>query len=264
MIGRRAVIGLSLLSALLFCALAASSASASVAVNTTSVTCVKGKGDFSDVHCNNKVASGTGEFSHVAIPVGEKTALEGHNKAGKEEGGTSAVLKAEPLKAKVEITCANLGTEGGAQTNEEPSAKVHNTSGSATVNLTKCVVNAPAKCTVKEPISTKVEYRGVEGLGTGKNEMGLEYKPLAGKPFVTITLEGAECSIKGTPFNVEGTAIGTGVPAPTEKHAGAEIKLTNAMTKETLTAGGRPAEFSVTSTVQVAGGGTPIALTTTT
>lgn len=260
MIGRRAVIGLSLLSALLFCAFAASSASASVAVNTTSYTCVeKEKGDFSDVHCNEKVAAGTGKFGHVEIKVGEKTGLEGHNQGA---GGTNPVLRGQVGGVSVEITCTTLGTEGGSQTNEEPSAKVHNTSGSATVSFTECVVNKPASCTVKEPISTKVVYQGVEGLGPGKNEMGLEYKPAEGTTFVTITLQGEKCSLKGTNINVQGTAIGTGAPAPTEKHAGARILLTFAMTKETLSIGGKAAEFSVTATVQGAGKGTPVALTT--
>lgn len=267
MIGRRAAIGLSLLSAFLFCAFAASSASASVAQNTTSFTCVEGGGneDFSDVHCDNKVAAGTGEFGHVEIEVGKTTVLEGHNGGGG-GGGTNAVLKGKVLGVAAEVTCTTLFAEG-SQTNEEPSAGAHNTLGSANARFTGCSVQKPLKCDVKEPIETSLAYQGVEGLGPGKNEMGLEYKPAVGTTFAAITFinnGGEKCSIAEQTINVQGTAIGTGAPAPTEKHAGARILLTNAMTKETLTFGGTAAEFSVNATVQAAGKGTPIALTTTT
>jgi hypothetical protein len=55
MIGRRAVVSLSLLSALLFSAFAAQSASATKATNTTTFTCVKGTPgteQFEDAHCD--------------------------------------------------------------------------------------------------------------------------------------------------------------------------------------------------------------------
>ncbi len=70
MIGRRAVIGLSLLSALLVCAFAAQSASAIVtkhSLNTTMVTCAKvpdGKQQFAEPHCDTD-ALGKGNFAHV-------------------------------------------------------------------------------------------------------------------------------------------------------------------------------------------------------
>jgi hypothetical protein len=59
----------SLVSALMFCALAAQGASAAEAKNTTAVTCVKNGGllDFKDAHCDETVEPGTGEFGHVEL-----------------------------------------------------------------------------------------------------------------------------------------------------------------------------------------------------
>jgi hypothetical protein len=83
MIGRRAVVGLSLLSALLFCAFAAQSASAALktSTNTTGFTCVKGvteKGDFKDEHCD-ETNVGKGAFKHELIPLNTTTEVEFSN-----------------------------------------------------------------------------------------------------------------------------------------------------------------------------------------
>ena len=103
MTGRRAVIGLSLLGALLVCAFAAQSASANVATTSkriTAVTCVKGGGlkDFSKTHCDpgDTVEAGKGEFGHVAIN-GETKEVDATN-----EKVTSETKESEPavLRAK--------------------------------------------------------------------------------------------------------------------------------------------------------------------
>ena len=95
--------------------------------------------------------------------------------------------------------------------------------------------------------------------------MGMEFKPTGGgKTFSTITLEGAECALKGKPFNVEGTAIATSGPtgaANTNKWSGATTVFTKAMTEKTLKASEKFAWFEATTTVRMKGG-EPIALTT--
>jgi hypothetical protein len=265
MIGRRAVVGLSLLSALLFCAFAAQSASAAAAKNTTAVTCVKGGGelDFSDAHCDKKVEPKKGEFGHVAI-ANEATTVSVTNEKTASETTAAAptILKGTVFGVKNEITCTKVAGEG-TLTNSEPVAKEHKLTGTITANFTSCTVNKPAGfgCKVKEPITVKSNVEGVEGLGAGKNEMGLEFKPTEGEVFNEIVIEG--CFLKGT-FKTTGTAIGTGTPAPTEKHSGTTNVFTNAMTKETLKLAGNPAEVSSSTTVTMSGGGNPIALTTTT
>lgn len=265
MIGRKAVVGLALLSALLVCAFVAQSASAAAAVNTTAVTCVKGGGDkdFKDAHCDENVGKDKGEFGHVAIAVGTKTTVSvtnaGTANATKEAAPT--ILKGTVFGVKNEITCKTVSGEGEL-TNEEPSAKVHKFTGTVTAKFTSCTVNKPAiGCKVKEPISVTSKVEGVEGLGPEKNTMGQEFKPAAGETFSELTLEG--CFIAGT-YKTTGTAIGTGTGSPSAKFSGATNVFTNAMTKETLKLAGNPAEISSSTTVTMSGGGNPIALTTTT
>lgn len=249
---RRSAVGLSLICALLFCALAAGGASAAEGKNTTAFTCVEGGGekDFSDAHCDKKVAGGTGKFGHVAIKTGEATKIVVTNAGTKNETQEAApiIQKGTILGIKSEIECKTLSGEG-TLTNEEPSAGVHRVKGSITAKFTTCTVKKPALgCKVKEPIEVSSNVEGVEGLGAGKNEMGLEFKP-TGEHFATLKIEG--CLVAGT-FNVDGTAIATGTPAPTEKFTGATSIFTNAMTKETLKLAGNVAEIESSSTVRMA------------
>jgi hypothetical protein len=258
MIGRRAIVGLSLLSALLFCAFAAQSASAAAAKNTTAVTCLEGGAkDFSDAHCDNAVAPGTGKFGHVAIGLEtKKITVTNAKTANNTTEAAPTILKGTVFGVKTEITCKTVSGEGSL-TNSEPAAKTHH----IIIIIKNCTVNKPALgCKVKEPIEVNATAAGVEELGAGKNEMGLEFKPASGEVFNEITIEG--CFIAGT-FKTTGTAIGTGTPAPTAKHSGTTNVFTNAMTKETLKLGGNPAEVSSSTTVNVTGGN-PVALTTTT
>jgi len=265
--GRRAVIGLSLLSALVFCAFAAPNASAAAAKNTTAFTCVKvtpGSGVFEDEHCDKAKAGG--EYTHAPL-TGNPTNIVVDNTT---TGGatTNAVLKGEAAGAKVEITCTKVSGKGSIE-NKEPVAKEHKIIIVLTTEFTSCTVNKPAKCTVKAIVVKEAKGEGVEGLGAGKNEMGVEFKPAAGEIFVTINLEGAECALKATPLEIKGTAIATGGTATqTEKHSGATAIFTNAMTKETLSFGGKPAEFSATTTTRMEDVGgvkqPPISLTTVT
>lgn len=265
MVGRKAVAGLSLLSALLFCAFAVQSASAAVAVNTTAFTCTSTAKvlDFSDAHCDNKVAPPS-KFGHTEIAPKTKTAFTVTNAETLNETkeATSQTLKGELFGTKLEITCKTVHGTGTLENTEKE--KQHNVEGEGTVKFTNCEVKKPAKCTVKEPIEFTSKAVGVEGLGAGKNEMGLEFKPAAGEIFVSIILEGAECALKGKPLEVKGSAIGTGKPAPTEKHAGATGTFNAEKEMEKLTIGGKPAEFIGGFTIKMAEKEPGLSLTTTT
>jgi hypothetical protein len=259
----RTAVGISLICALVFCAFAAQSASAAEGKNTTAVECVKGGGskDFSDAHCDNNVGAGKGEYGHVVLPK-EKVSISITN-ANTKNGTTEAastVLKGTIFGVKSEIVCKTV-SGSGSLTNEEPSAGVHRVKGTVEAKFTSCTAPKPAfGCKVKEPITVTSNVEGVEGLGAGKNEMGLEFKP-TGEHFATVTLE--SCFIAGT-FNTDGTAIATGTPSNTAKWSGATSVFTAAMTKETLKLAGNPAEVESTTTVTKAGGGNPVALTTAT
>ena len=80
MIRRRAVVGLSMLCALLVCALAAQSASGATAVNTTAFTCVKAESGagFSDEHCDNEVSK-EAKFKHEVVPLNETKSINATN-----------------------------------------------------------------------------------------------------------------------------------------------------------------------------------------
>jgi hypothetical protein len=261
----RIPIGLALLFALLLCAFAAQSASAASAKNVTAFACVKAEkaktGEFNDAHCDSVNAKTEGEYNHVLVAQ-KNTALEVTNQQTKSSTteSTSAVLKGVLAGIVLEVVCKTVSGEA-TLSNEEPVAKEHRVKSSITTNFSSCKVEKPAKCTIKEPIVVAGEAEGVEELGAGKNEMGLEVKPAGGgKTFVTLTFEGAECALKEIAFEVQGTAIATGAPEPTAKHSGATAVFTNAMTKETLSIGGKAAEFSASTTVRVRP--LPVSLTT--
>jgi hypothetical protein len=248
MIGRRSVVGLSLLCALFFCAFAAQSASAK---GTTAFTCVSNGGskDFSDAHCDSPVTPGTGSFGHVAITTETLVQLTNDKTKNVTTEKTSFVLKGELALAPAEITCTSANGEAKL-INEEVGVMQTKGQEGGFVNFTGCSVQKPANCTVKEPIVAKGSSVTKTNINT--NEMGLEFKPPSGSTvFTEITFEGASCGLKGKTFKVEGTAIATGSRGSTEAatSSGATLEFTNAMTKSTLKLGGKPAEVEGKLTV---------------
>jgi hypothetical protein len=265
MIGRRAIACLSLLSAFLFCALATQGASAAEAKNTTAFTCVKGGGslDFKDAHCDETTTAGKGEFGHVQISNGTQTEIEVTNEktAAGTTSSTPFTLKYKLLSTHFE--CSTLSGVGTIE-NSEPTAKAHKVSGPLIIQLSKCTVLKPLKCTLKEPIEMQTAFVGVEGLGAEANNMGVELKPAAGEVFVAITFEGSECSLKGKPINISGTMTATGAPAPNAKESGATWSFSPENEMEALKLGGEPCLVTAAITPRMKSGGNPIALTTTT
>src|SRR4029453_13229581 len=90
MTGRNAIVGLSLLCALVFCALAAPGA---MAVNgTTAYECKpvkEGKTGFTDEHCTKAAEAGKASFEHVLIPEGSTSVSITNN----ETGATNPVVR---------------------------------------------------------------------------------------------------------------------------------------------------------------------------
>jgi hypothetical protein len=283
MIGRKAVIGLSLFCALLFSAFAVQSASAAT-TGTTAFTCVKvvkaGTGDFKDAHCDETSSPlGTGEFVHEPL-ASNPTEVEATNEKTAKETTASApaIFKGEAALSKVEISCTTVkATESIKNSTEVVGENTKHTitidngaGGDFTTTYSGCTVLKPStKCTVTDPITKKagtvnVKSTGMssETVGAGKNEMGVVFSPEPGKPFAELLFEGVECALAtGKGFPVEGTAVATGTPVNTAASAGATVVFTAAMTKETLSFGGKPAEFSSTVTPKMVGGN-PISATT--
>ncbi len=257
MTGHRVIVGLSLLCALVFCALAAQSASAAPGKNTTAFTCVENGGvkDFQDPHCDKKVEAGGGKFGHVPIPMNATTEITVTNAKTKNKTLESSptVFKFNFAGEVVEISCKTVHGLGTLH-NVEPILKEHKVTGTLTIKVTECKVEKPSKCFVKEPIEFKTEFEGVEELGPEKNTHGLEFRPHNGAPFALIEINfvGAECVLIGKVAPILGTMIATGTPNPKEKHSGATLKFTKEMTKETLTVDKQPAEHSGGLTLRMA------------
>jgi triacylglycerol lipase len=264
MTGRRTVVGLSLLCALLLSAIAAPSASATN--GTTAFTCSSGAGikDFSDAHCDKAVSEGS--FGHIEVEPGLGVEIEITNAKtkGETKESTPAIFKGTIAGVAGEITCTTVSGSGKA-TNKEVSEVMQNEGTGLVIKYTGCTMNKPAGCKVKEPIEETASSITVENLGASKTEMGVEYKPKE-KTFGQITLEGAECLLKGKTFSLEGTMIATGSRGDTEAttSSGGTFVFTNAMTKETLKVAGNAAEFSATYTIsrKQEGEGWPLSLTT--
>jgi hypothetical protein len=273
MIGRRAALGLITVSVLALCAIAAQSASAVPAKNTTAFTCVEGGGqkDFEDAHCDKKVAAGQGKFGHVLIPLNETTEITVSNAKTKNATTESSptVFKFNFAGEPTEISCKTVHGLGTIH-NVEPVMKEHKVTGTLTISASECKVLKPAKCLVKQPIEYKTEFEGVEGLGAAKNQHGIVFRPHkeGAGPLVEITFEGEECVLKGKVAPIQGTMVATGAPKPNEKHSGATLILTGEMTKENLRVDEKPAEIlgSLTPRMAPIGGVEqhPIAFTTVT
>jgi hypothetical protein len=248
MIGRRTIVGLSLLSVLAFCAFAAQGASAAweTATNTTAFTCVKGGGkkDFKNSGCSEPTTAGTGKFGHVEIPTGTSTDIESSS-------SESLVFTAELLGAKVTITCKKTVPD------TEVTSFIENTStggtnmdlhGTTAVVFQECSQTGNgAKCTVPN-ITLKTKFHGAKE--PTKANMAVEFEGDESENLFTIAFAGTclikEASLKGV---LRGTVNGDLL----------EFKAED----EELTFFGNPATLTQKFTTKMTGGGNPISITTT-
>jgi hypothetical protein len=254
---RKVIVGLSLLCALVFSAIAVSSASA---LGTTAFTCepVKLGAQFSDEHCNIEKAGGEG-FKHTEIAAGVKTEIVGSNEktASETKAATPVILHATLSTIPVTITCQKVTGTGTLTNNAGPPMTA---SGPGTATYTECktvIEGTKTNCKVKEPIvananaTTVVEGTEMYGKLTGSG---------AGEEFVAISFEnnGAEVCPKGitalNPYKVTGTAIATA--------NGATSEFKEKEPHSTLKLGGNSAEITAVTTWRMKEGN-PITVTTT-
>jgi hypothetical protein len=260
MSGRKAIVGLSLLCALLFSAVAAQGASAGQTAFTCAPNTTTGAEQFSDAHCDT-AATGNAGFKHVAIT--ESTSIKLTN--GKTKNNTTeaepAVLHVASLHgiSNVTITCTTVsgtGTMSNAETGGVMEAK-----GEGEISFSGCTTNVP-NCTVTNPITAVVKAHTVEGLAPSGTGMGLKFEPV-GTNFTTITFTGASCGLRLFPnIPVKGTVIGTANGEPNGRGATAKFAPTNEM--EALTTGGEVSELTGTATITNATSGNALTTTTTT
>jgi hypothetical protein len=281
MIGRRAVVTLSLLSALLFCAFAAQSASAILvtkSTNTTGFTCVEvaKTGDFEDAHCDKGDPQSDGNFEHKLLPIGSTTELDATNQKVTNETKNSEpiLIKGEVGLSKVEIECTTMKTISpkSAVHNVEPEAGKHTFTGNGEAEFSECVVKLIGKCVVREPIIASANFHGVDnftGPNGEANAMGVEFVGAGGgETFGNIEFlnKGAEaCAVNKQSFAVSGRAIGTSGPTTTSaqnnKATGATIVFNEKA--QTLKLGPKAASVKLITT-PTGKGGPPVSITTTT
>ncbi|HET7444431.1 MAG TPA: hypothetical protein VFJ57_07210 [Solirubrobacterales bacterium] len=156
MIGRKAMVGLALLCALVFGAVSAQSA---FAVGTTVATCKlnTGKGAFKDAHCSTKEAGGNYEAPEVTENA--ETFFEGSNSLTKAEttASTPAVLTSTVEGVATEVECSTSASTGGFKNKETEESKIMYAESQGAIKLTTitytgCVVQKPKaageECTV--------------------------------------------------------------------------------------------------------------------
>jgi hypothetical protein len=272
MIGRRAVVGLSLLCALVLCALAAPGAMA--LKGTTAFICKpepkaesKTKG-FEDEHCTKSVEGTNATWVHTELgAVSQLTVsnLETESKVvfPKFKSTVSGV------EVELEAGGAEWCVEKTSVKNKETEKKQMEAAGEGCAKFYNVVVVKPTKCSVKnEEISLEEGTAGksVVKETEGKSEMFIEFTAGKTERFAEISLEGAECALKGTAIKVTGTAKAN---KTTEegKLDGPTVRFTTAETEKTLKVGASAAKFEATTTVRTLPGvgqeEDPLALTTT-
>jgi hypothetical protein len=261
---RRSTIGLMLLCGLAFFAVAAPSA---MAKGTTAFTCepVSVGAEFEDEHCDKAKAGGSG-FKHTAIAAGVATEVSFTNE--KTQNLTTEAFKVFlPGKFEgvaVEIVCEEVTSGAGAATtleNKEVEGKML-AEGPAELKFGKCKVNKPEKCTVKEPIVTKVKAKTKVIKETAPEEMGVEFTA-SGANLGEIEFKNKEaevCPLNGKKAVVTGTFTAT--PEGIVNGKGATWAITAAMSN--LKFGTEVGKLETIVTARMAGiGGNPIVLTTT-
>ncbi len=256
--GPRAAVGLSLLCALVFCALAAPSAMA--VKGTTAFTCkpIAKAATFADEHCTEGVDFGEG-FAHEEIPVDkildatatnvgtEKKAIPAKFKTA--IAGIAVELEAESFHSCKETSVANLVDE----------KKQMVIAGDYCGEFTNVVVTKPAgKCTVTGK-AVKLEEGFYEGRVvldkiTKEEEMYFEFRPPEGEVFAEFKMEGIACPFKNMKFEVNGLVADANPMTEEFPLDGATLNFTTEDTETHLEVGGVPAAFEGTFTPYAPGG----------
>jgi hypothetical protein len=227
--GRRAIIGLCMLCALLVSAVAAQGASAKE-FGTTSFTCANLGGtthQFTKAHCKES-DKGAGPFEHVAIAENTTTELTGTNANTGANTETATVTKLKSVRAGVELELQATGV-----TNEGPATMVNKKAVNAK-GETEMYVEGEGKIlytgvSVTKPAGKGCEVFKTENAGppvthTGKGEvetkqlaattkeqgMALKFAPKAGATFAVFYV--TNCTVAGLNGTYEVTGSVKGVP----------------------------------------------------
>ena len=241
MIGRKAAVGLALLCALVFCAFAASSASA--VKGTTAFTCapVVGGAGFSDAHCKTAVTKNA-TFKHDAIAENTttKTHITNEKTNATTTEHTSLFLHSTIFGVNTELRCTKVLGHSELTNDKNETTKEHTIHATkVTLHYTECDVLAPASCKV---VNRTALTNPLTATSEGQGER-LKFKAEGATPFAIVKVEG--------PFpcgNIEVTGSVTAV------ENGATLEFTRADTtaQNTLRANGFNAGLEGKATVRSA------------
>lgn len=280
MIGRSAIIGAVLLSAIVLCAATASSATA-VVKYTTAVTCLevakpseKSTG-FKDEHCTEETTGTSAKWVHKIIDLEKTTSLKVTNNETMSKAVTAklkSVFEGKPFEIEA----------GGFQScnNEKEKTQITNfpedevfklpptASGSYCGEYASVVVKEPAKCSIaKNAVTLTPGSFGshVAAPGGGQEEMWVEFGA-GGNPLATFEFTGAGCPFNGKTAEVKGFPRANVQIESETKLLGATLKFTTKETGNQLKVGAEKAEFEGTftprMTPEVNVPESPVALTT--
>jgi hypothetical protein len=247
MIGRRTIVGLSLLCALVFCAFAASSAQA--LQGTTAFTCVPvtaGTGDFTDAHCKN---GAKGDFKAEEVTAAN-TETVGTNEKTKGPTTEPTPVKLESTfngVTKVVIECQKATTTGTSFNNEVAAGEHMLVKGLVVFTYSECTMPKPVNKGGAEAcqVNKKVFLLGGEIITEVEEKaMYVNFRE-SGKELGSITIENkSECppELTKAPLSVKGTAAADGDTAT--------LTFPSLVTTSSVKLGGSAATLSSSITVR--------------
>jgi hypothetical protein len=246
MTSRRAIVGLCMLCALVFSAIAAQSASA--LVGTTTVTCKKpvngdtiiGDTVFSKEHCT-KEDEGSGEFRHVVFGPKTPTTFTATN----DTTGIKSPWFVHSVQAGVaeELEITEVNGSGGLENKEEGGEGYVEATGSLTFSGVSVIKPAGKGCKVKGG-----EFKTKELTATTKGQgMALKIAPTSGELFASFEVEGCSIGALNGVYEVKGSVTSTSIngattkfePGPTTELGTLKVRGQKAGISGTLTEKGR-------------------------
>lgn len=220
MTGRRAIVGLCMLCALVFSAIAAQSASAA-SNGLTAFTCkavtpnIEKTEGFSKEHCTeaDKVTT-KANFEHFAIAEETTTQITGGNTT---TGGAkeNAILKSTQAGVKEALEAKTVekkpGTEAWMKNRKDPTTGEHYIEGEGILTYTEVEVTEPAgkgcKVFESEGVNEKmVSTKKLKATSKGQG-MGLKFEPAEGTVFSEFVISGCSVAALNGVYKAEGSLV---------------------------------------------------------
>jgi hypothetical protein len=247
MIGRKSVIGIAVLCAFAFSAIAAATAAAEQQAYTCSSSAATKS--FSDAHC--KPGSTGTAFGHTFIANGTVTTITGSNAktAFSTEAAQGTILKGQLSGVATSLQCTGLTFHGTLTNSAGPPTSV---TGTGIIKYMGCTITAPVGKSCIIGGGGTIETTELTATTLGAAASTLKFAPASGTKFASIPIEGCN---ENVPPNANWPLTG----AFTASISGATITTTHAgtTTQNTLKFAGTKAGIEGALTISMAEGSTP-------